>query len=611
MTFLFVLLFILLINGTYVYLFKKSFGKTLPISLFISTIIMYITGLLFKSFKIGLYINLGLSLLPILFIVINFKNSNKLKEYKDNYFSNAFYAFIIVFFMIFIFDFKRKITMWDERSHWGVMLKEMLRLDDFYTVNNSTLLFHKDYPPMIQLFELLCLLVAGKFKESIAISSIHLLGISLFLPIIDNLKTDKKKTIISSIILPIILFLSILFIDKHHVINSIYIDYVMSLVIGYLLLDIFNNEDLKSIKTIVFLSISFLFLILIKQIAICFYLMVLFYYVINLIYKKVRVNIKDIILFIILLIVVPLIGYKSWSSYISHFELEKQFDISNISVSEVSSIYKEKDDSDYRYVASTNFFKKLYKENISNSYIPLSFIVLFILLIIVLFIIYKIGVIKKKELLLIYLTMILGCIGYIIVMNLSYMFLFSKEEALEVASFDRYMSSFVIMYSSFIISLVFKYIINNKKNIMLISLVIFMIIIQSPKMIVNYSRPALRNNYVSKYEEDGKLIISKIGEGVNKVFIVSEDNGGDFASYPYAIKYYANPIIVNRYNFDLTSEQVKNNINNILDDYDYVFLANINEDFGERYKDLFTSEIIVDSVYKVNHGEVISLSLVQ
>ena len=92
------------------------------------------------------------------------------------------------------------------------------------------------------------------------------------------------------------------------------------------------------------MPISFLFLILIKQIAICFYLMILFYYVINLIYKKVHVNIKDIILFIILLIVVPLIGYKSWSSYISHFELEKQFDISNISVSEVSSIYKEKDE---------------------------------------------------------------------------------------------------------------------------------------------------------------------------------------------------------------------------------------------------------------------------
>ena len=64
-----------------------------------------------------------------------------------------FPIFFILFFFIFLFDYNRGFTHWDEMSHWGPMVKENLRLNQLYSTAESKLQAHKDYPPMIALFE--------------------------------------------------------------------------------------------------------------------------------------------------------------------------------------------------------------------------------------------------------------------------------------------------------------------------------------------------------------------------------------------------------------------------------------------------------------------------
>ena len=153
MIFLLPLIYFLLSNGLLVYLSKRSFGKCLPLTMMINSFTYFFSQILFHTFKVGFYINLLYSISFLIIIIIR-RKKKEIQVLKTNFFSKGFYAFIIIYFMIYIFDFNRVFSLWDEYSHWGVMIKEMLRLDQFYSVGASTLMVHKDYPPIIQLLEL-------------------------------------------------------------------------------------------------------------------------------------------------------------------------------------------------------------------------------------------------------------------------------------------------------------------------------------------------------------------------------------------------------------------------------------------------------------------------
>lgn len=74
-------------------------------------------------------------------------------------------AFIVLYTFIFLFDYNRGFTHWDEMSHWGPMVKENLRLNQLYSTAESKLQAHKDYPPMIALFETAWCRVCGGYSE--------------------------------------------------------------------------------------------------------------------------------------------------------------------------------------------------------------------------------------------------------------------------------------------------------------------------------------------------------------------------------------------------------------------------------------------------------------
>lgn len=137
--------------------------------------------------------------------------------------------------------------MWDEFSHWGVMVKEMFRLDQFYSINLSTLMVHKDYPPILQLYELFYLKIAGGYNEIYLIRALHLFEFSLLIPFISKYEDKSKLRILKSIIFIVVTYLLILLFDCHGVINTIYTDYFMALLTAYLLGIIITEKILHQI----------------------------------------------------------------------------------------------------------------------------------------------------------------------------------------------------------------------------------------------------------------------------------------------------------------------------------------------------------------------------
>lgn len=284
-------LYILFANATLTIITKKTFGKTLPLTFFITIIILLISGIVFKTFKVGYVVNILFSLYSVVYLI---KKKEKRKEFKNNYFSNGFYTFITLFILIWIYDYNRHFSHWDEYSHWGEMVKEMLRIDKLYTVKESVLQAHKDYPPAISLFELMWCKLTGGYSETQLIRSLHTFEFSLFIPAINETKMikNKKELIINSIIGIVFIYIAISLLDQHGVINSIYTDYIMAILLAYAIFIIIDEKKLLSNNFITTLSITSIIMLLTKQMGLPFYLMILYTYIVKLIYNK-EINKKN------------------------------------------------------------------------------------------------------------------------------------------------------------------------------------------------------------------------------------------------------------------------------------------------------------------------------
>lgn len=636
MGFLIPLLYFLLFTLSLVVLTKKTFGKCFPLSIFISAFILFFSQFIFKTFIIGYYINIIFSLLGVILLI--FKPATR-KKIKDNYFSNGFFAFIILYIFVYIFDLKRSFSHWDEFSHWGVMVKEMIRLDKFYSIDSSTLMAHKDYPPILQIFEMFYCKLSGGYNEAYLIRSIHLFSLSLIvLPIIDEFKKfNNIKSFIKFVLVVVsIIFIAYLFIllyDGHGVINSIYNDYFMAILTAYSMFIIIINKKIFSKFNIINLSLSLSFLVLTKQMGLPLFLMIIFIYIFDIILKlkndkslnKIkniifkRKNLKRIIFIFIALILIPLGLYFGWSKYVKIIGCDSQFNLSDIKINELYGIIRGVSGEEWQHTASKNYYNALFNSNITTSNIlTLSYLQSIILIFIFLLFIWKYFKNKfyKNQFLSINTTLFFGAIGYAFVMLLLYVFSFGSYEGPNLASFDRYMATYIIIclvVIIYLIGIVVSRSKNKKKELYLFILCGLLFIIQSPNKMVALI-PSISSPVENVYSYNANIISNKTKD-FDKIYIIAQNTSGE---YQFFVKYYCNPRLTNLHYFNLP---VDNNINprtyyndNMLEymkDFDYLYLALIDDSFIEKYSFMFGNEKIEQyGLYKINfNNENIVLTL--
>ena len=215
------LIYIVFFTYSLTIIFKNKFEHDLPLTFIISAIIMYISLYVFKSFYIGLVINLLISFIFPIYII---KNKYTFKDIKKKYINNGLIAFITLYILVYLYDLNRMFTRWDELSHWGKMVKEIIRLDNFYSVPESHLLVHKDYPPIMSLMETLFVFISGCFKETYLIRCIHLFEGSIIASILlKDRKLNIKDTSIKTLLVFILIYIITFLFDSEVFINSIYI----------------------------------------------------------------------------------------------------------------------------------------------------------------------------------------------------------------------------------------------------------------------------------------------------------------------------------------------------------------------------------------------------
>ncbi len=636
-------IFFIIINSGISVASKEKFGTTLPFTFIMSSVVMYVSQYVFHTFNVGFVILIILVLLviPYLLIYIRKGSGRTGADYiAENVLSTGFITFLMIVGIFLIIDYGSTFGKWDELSHWGVMVKEMLRLDSFYSVDASTLSWHKEYPPMIQCFELLWVKLCGAYSETAMRMSIHVL--MFVLPVVwlaDNIdildrnasKVDarSKNTGVSSkirdsfmmLLLILALIIMINSFDGENVFITIYQDFCYPMFYIYAMLLVLTGSVWKNLFAAVSFVTALSGLIMTKQMGIAFYGILMWTLIGSILIEKdnsdSKVSIRKSLVIIITSIVIPALIYISWSRYTKGLGLVGQFDLSSITVSGVVNDLLGSGSSE-AYEISRIYFGYIFSRSIfvGINGISVTYFGVFVFSVVLLI---GLGVVIKSEfkrLMLLCSSCIIGTLGYAFTMLILYMYCYPSEEP--AVCYERYMGTYVLS-ELILLLLVVLLVLRNKyisgkiscNNAILLCLIVVTVVFADKSHLMNL-RPAIMKS-TDKAEKYSRFAdeLSEYAEAGSTVLIIDDDQGYR-RNY---IHYYLNDRFIDIrfpdiYNADFSNEEFAEYFLSCLSEDDYLYMVNNNDDLNDllgQYTD--DGELESKGIYSIGIGSDGELSL--
>lgn len=439
-----------LCNASLCTLVKRPFGETICQTLLGASLLMIAGQFLCSTFLVPIVL---LVIGAVACVPIILRTSN-MSEVRSRVLSPGFFAFLAVFVLVCAFDAGRRFSAWDEMSHWGVMVKEMLRNDAFYTDPASTLMVHKEYPPFIPTFEMLWCKLAGGYSESVVSVALHTLTLSLLVvPIFEQREdrtADRPLAVLKAVLAAAtILMLAVLF-DKENVALSIYTDVFTSALFAYSLLLVVRGDVYGSRFSFASFVLSLVAMIATKQIGIAFILLsCLAYLLVWLFGRKGQPRSYKSLLLRTAIVGIAVLGCNAiWSGYAHGLGEYGQFDLGGISLSELSSIISGKG-TGLRAETFDAFKNALFTRPLCQGHAPRilsSYAALFpiVLCLLAAVAVYARDASVTRKAVCLGITFAVGTVCYALTMCVLYLFCFKDFEMLALASYERYMASYVL-----------------------------------------------------------------------------------------------------------------------------------------------------------------------
>ena len=125
---------------------KKKYSSSLAPAFMAHILLVLLCGMIFKRMSYGIFAGIGIALLLIGSYVL--KNKDKLsdisiKKYLISQWDNGVFIFTLFYVFCYVINRHKRFVTWDEFSHWGMFLKECLRLDGLYCMS-QLVVAHKD-----------------------------------------------------------------------------------------------------------------------------------------------------------------------------------------------------------------------------------------------------------------------------------------------------------------------------------------------------------------------------------------------------------------------------------------------------------------------------------
>lgn len=600
--------------------FKRRIEEAIPTTMFSIIILLYIFGLA-KNLELGISVIKLISISLIIYIICSiYKNKKLVGQY---ILTPGIIIFMVIFFSTVLIHKGRVLMHWDEFSHWGLVVKNMFSLNDFGN-NAEATTFFMGYPPATALFQYFCMKIIGSFKESFLFTSMNLLAISMFLPVIRDVKyKDFYKGIIA---IGVLSLLPVAFYSTFY--TTIYVDGMLGILFAYILYTYFVND--LDIFTTVSISLAVAVITLTKAAGFGLAIIALLIILVDiLIYRRKEVvsftnenNILNKIL-ILMPVFMCIIAKLSWSKYLELTSTNAAWNTTGVNSNNFINVITG-NGAQYQYTTIRAFIDAFFNKEIAGYFISLSFmgcLIAFGLASILL-----INNIKDKdesERVKVFLILtVVGALIYSFSMIILYLFTFSEYEATRLASFSRYMSTYLLgmMLVLGTISITFGEFRYKLKN----ALIIIMLIILSFSNIKPLTEigTAISNEVRSPYN---KIVhaANKINKGEKVYFISTDTNGFDY----WVARFNFTPVKLNNnnswsiglkpYNENdiwtriITAEEWSNEL---AKEYSYVYIYKADNEFINVYGELFedTDDIESNTLFKIeNNNKSVTLKKIE
>lgn len=261
-------IYIFLLTCTFIYIFRRklNFSSALPVAIMSSVVFVYLFTVIFHNILFGFIVTLifGAFSIPLIFL-----DKYRRKLLKEQIFTPGFFVFALLYVFLFILNWLKVVPLLSDSSmHWAPHVWTMLLRNDFYTSPNLSLVIHGDYPPFIQLFELIWIKAAGMYREGLLFFAIQILSFSMLLPILSKFswtKARKKDWLMillftcTFITIPMIFFVSNFY-------SSLDVDTVLAFIFAYGAYLAFTESRKFTVFGVLNLSLATTFIIMSKQI---------------------------------------------------------------------------------------------------------------------------------------------------------------------------------------------------------------------------------------------------------------------------------------------------------------------------------------------------------
>lgn len=459
--------------GIAIYLYRKNYSL-LQVPILAITLIVFILyffsvlGLaeygIFVIYILGMY----LLITEILEISINFKF--KINTQKIILYSFFLLPFLIAFFAI---DSNYKLSNWDEFSIWAMNAKYMHLHNELYSFAKLDYLNYKNYPPA-QCLYFYFFLYGSNFEESTLIRLQITLVLLTLLSVFNASKSISIFTLIGYL-------LSSTFIFYFHLnFNTLYVDVLLSFYFAATLVFILNAR--MQVIDHLLVSLMLFVLIQIKSVGLIFALIALIVYLFVIINSNIirdgftfQLNLKSRnslsfsdgtsaipYTYFIIAIVFIFLSFISWKIFSQTLDVEiypyspRLINFFQLPLSE-------------KFISvSHNFLIRLNEKSFTFG-MQFHYLILLIFISSLLIVFFSYSLNKIRDLF-IFVSIGIGFVGYLLFLLYLYIVRFSDYEAIRLAGFERYISTYLIAW----ILLIFSYLIQNlQKNKILFLFFIF------------------------------------------------------------------------------------------------------------------------------------------
>ncbi|MDR0813254.1 MAG: hypothetical protein LBO63_04550 [Oscillospiraceae bacterium] len=622
--------------------FRQRFEFGMPVCLCLDVFLLLLAGMLFHNLIIGLVLICVFSAASLALAVF-FERKN-LRSFFSEYLSPGFWAFLVLYALVWIVCAGRIINLWDEFMHWGPMVKQTYLTNRLFTDEGIQIIVHKDYTPAPTLLQYMFLKFSGQYSEGIAIAANSLSAVIFLLPVAGIFKKSEK---LKGILAVTAVWLSLSLVIGISSFFNLYVDLVIGVFLGCAVLLILFNRDSK-LRFFNVIAIC-VFIALYKGTGILFSLIAMGLYVLVELLEpknKPRMTIqealkpKKLIRAVISAVVfmLPVIVFVFWMKYGTRYV---SFTMSEVGAGKQTILsWFTLNSTDTKLQIFLNFIKFCLSEDVSYSFWEIStvsFVAVSVTILAVFCFIEKDSAIKRR---LIITTALLtaGFFAY----TLSLLFVYYKgleSSSLALSSLPRYQDSyltvFVILGFTFLLRFTSRAVVNKKavRRGAAAAVIVLLVMLMPPNIFTLLFMPyekVVSNRINMRGREIGTEVVQRIaGEHTRAYIAISEwdttdkrivdqvtHNASNESAYRVTA-YNLIPIEVNSIPHKLGIEFPQNKITDfhnsrewgdyLLDqEYEYVFLYSITEYFLDTYHYMFEcalEDILPTTLYRVVRTE--------